>query len=255
MPHEQLHECDLFLMSSHTSYHANNALRSFARQGSRNIHGWGIGSYIGSNANVVRYEKPAMDELDVSDTFKVAMESISGPIILGHLRLASRGNVIPQNNHPFKLSFLGYEWLMIHNGTARNSSLVDYNERLLLESDNDSARVFEYIRREMIRYYASDYRKSLIESCRYAYASLLNEDPQGKYNIILSNGHLSFAFTHHRPFYLLRREKEAGDSAILSTLKLTENEDWVTFEKLPGKKAKMLVFSGPTLIMNGDVPK
>ena len=83
--------------------------------------------------------------------------------------------------------------------------------------------------------------------------ALLEADP-GKFNVILTNGHISFVFIHHRPFYVLHREKKAGDVALVSTLKLTAEEEWVKFDVKQGKKAKMLVFNGPMLILNGDIP-
>jgi len=251
------HECDLFLLSSHQDYFANSALTRFAGRGSRNIHGWGIAGYHRGRANVLRSADPAMDRCggDLSREFYMATKAVSSSIILGHLRFLSAGKVSEFNNHPFKLSFLGYDWTMVHNGTAiSHETLVPHNERLLLESDNDSARIFEFLRKRIIEYYLRDSRKSLIEGCRKAYADLLETDG-GEFNIILSNGHISFVFIHHRTFYLLNRKKEMGDAALLSTLRLTDDEEWIAIEERQNKEAKMLVFSGPSLIFNGDIPR
>lgn len=96
----------------------------------------------------------------------------------------------------------------MHNGTARQyGSLIPHEERLLVESDNDSATVFEFMRRRTMDYCLQDHRKSLIEGCRATYSDLLEADPEGKFNIIISNGYLSFVFIHWRPFYILNREK------------------------------------------------
>lgn len=251
----QTHECDLFLLSSHQRYYADRILSEFARRGERNFHGWGIGSYINGNAKVIRTDEPAFNH-NLSREFSVAISAVSSPIILGHLRLTSRGSIHPENNHPFKLHFLNYDWLLIHNGSAyKHDSLIPFDERLLLESDNDSARIFEFLRQRIISYYLSGHKRSLIEGCRSAYTDLLNADPNGSFNVMLTNGYISFVFIHWRPFYLLNREKDAGDTALLSTIKLTENEDWIEINPQPRKKARMLVFSGPTLIYNGGIPK
>jgi predicted glutamine amidotransferase len=94
---------------------------------------------------------------------------MTGSTILGHLRLTSRGRTRRENNHPFRLHFLGYDWLLVHNGSARNhESLVPADERLLTESDSDTPRVFEFLRREIIRQFLSSPRTSLIVSCRNA---------------------------------------------------------------------------------------
>lgn len=247
------HECDLFLLSSHQPYYGDRILPSFARNGRRNMDGWGIGSYVDGHAQVLRRAEPAVQGENLSAEFAVAVEAVSSPIILGHLRLTSRGSQRRENNHPFRLNFLGYDWLLIHNGSARRHvQLVPPDERLLRESDNDTARAFEFLRREIMAYLSRPQR-SLIEACRTAYTKLLEAD-QGRFNLILSNGHLTFVFIHWRPFYLLHRVKQTGNVALVSTLKLTTEEEWLPFEPLAGKKAKLLVFSGPTLVLNGDIP-
>ncbi len=255
MPNEH-HECDLFLLSSHSKYHANQSLFNFATLGRRNINGWGIGYYQDNEARVIRTEHPAIAENEgiISNEFKVASEVISSPTILGHLRFTSRGTNIRENNHPFKLSYLDYNWLFIHNGSAsRGAELVARDRRLLINSNNDSPRIFEFMREKMIDYTMRSPKRSLIEAARYAFKQLLQKDPNGKFNIILSNGHISFVFIHWRPFYLLHREKDMGCTRIISTLKLNNDEEWVEINKAAGKDAKMLVFNGPTLIMNGDL--
>lgn len=254
MPAEnESHECDLFLMSSHRPYVGDRILPAFARRGAANRDGWGIGSYVDGRARVLRREQPAAENGSLGEEFAIAVEAVSSPIVLGHLRLTSRGHTRRVNNHPFQLNFLGYDWLLIHNGTARNADrLVPPNERLLTESDSDTPRVFEFLRREIIAYLGGP-RKSLIEACRSAYVKLLEAD-SGGFNLVLSNGHLSFAFIHHRPFFLLHREKDTGDVALVSTLMLTPEEDWVKFIPREDKLARMLVFSGPTLAFNGNVP-
>ena len=257
---DEFHECDLFLMTSHRGYYANSALAEFARRGQRNINGWGIGSFKDGKANVIRSSdaalSPSIAGEDLSREFNVAIQTVSTDVILGHLRLASRGATNKLNNHPFQLPFLGYDWLLIHNGTARkNLQLVPNDQWLITDSNSDTPRVFEYLRRKAIDYFESSPKKSLIEALRSAYTSLLSEDSDGSFNLILSNGYLSVAFIQRRPFHLLRREKDQGDAVLLSTLRLSKEEDWVEFKPSRRKHAKMLVFSGPTLIFNGDIPR
>lgn len=246
------HECDLFLLTSHRSYTADRALPNFARLGARNVHGWGIGWYRGQQARVIRRATPATNGGTLSGEFLASLETISGPVLLGHLRLTSRGATRQENNHPFRLSFLGYDWLLIHNGTARRNDLVPADQRILTESDNDTARVFEFLQSRVVEYVANP-KHGLMEACKKAFAALLDADPDGLFNLILSNGNLTFALTHWRPFYLLHREKDSGDAALLSTIRLTNNEEWLPFEHLANKRAKMLVFSGPSLLLNTDI--
>jgi len=255
---DHIHECDLFLLSSYHSYYANNILEEFASLGRRNVNGWGLASYDNEGrANILRSALPAFEETtgDLSREFYVASRAVSSALILGHLRLSSRGSDEVYNNHPFRLNFLENDWTLIHNGTARYPDrLVLPEERILTESDNDSARVFEFMRKKIIAYYTASTKKSIIEACRFAYKELISNH-EGKFNIVISNGFISFVFIHFRPFYLLNREKERGHVSLLSTIKLTDGEEWLEINKRGSKQAKMLVFSGPLLIFNGDIPR
>ena len=46
----------------------------------------------------------------------------------------------------------------------------------------------------------------------------------------MSDGSMYYAFAHYlgKPMYFLRREKEYGGAMLVSTQKLTEDEDWKT---------------------------
>jgi predicted glutamine amidotransferase len=204
---------------------------------------------------VVRRATPAVEREQPSTEFAVAAEVVSSPTILGHLRFTSRGQSCVENNHPFRLDFLGYQWLLVHNGTARrHAELVPPAERRLADANSDTPRVFEFLRRQIMDYCEARPQHSLIEACRRAFGKLVAFDPRGTFNLILSNGHLTFVFVHWRTFYLLHRPKQTGNVALISTLKLTDHEEWIEVNKLPTKQAKMLVFGGPSLVFNGDIP-
>ena len=244
-------------MSSHQPYEAERSLRLFATHGCNNRDGWGVGYFFDSVAEVRKSSQPTIEDRQAqagfSAEFGQALREANSQVIVGHLRLASRGGIEAVNNHPFKLNFAGYDWLFAHNGTARNpEQLVRPADRILTESTCDSARVFEFLRARIVEYMAAGPLKSLICAVRRAYEELLGMD-NGSFNVLLSNGHLSFACLHHRQFYLVQRSKELGNTVLLSTLKLNDHERWQRVGVVRSYAAKMLVFSGHTLIYNGDI--
>ena len=181
------HECDLFLMSSHHAYIADRILPQFAIRGQGNIHGWGIGTYSNGKATVIRSADLVYNYDSEGGTlnreFAEAVKTASSPIIIGHLRLACSGSVQPQNNHPFKLNFMGYDWLLIHNGIASDGvTLVHHDDYLLPESDSDTPRIFEFMKSRIEEYCLHDPQKSLIEACRYAFIKLIEIDKWGGFN-------------------------------------------------------------------------
>ena len=65
--------------------------------------------------------------------------------------------------------------------------------RILTESDSDTPHV-SILASRIIEYMAASPKHGLIEACRRAYRELLQQEPNGKLNLIMSNGHLSFCF-------------------------------------------------------------
>lgn len=217
-------------------------------RGDRNRSGWGLGLYDGRTARVVRDAAPALKQGRLSGRFADQIEKAESAIILGHLRLATRGRVSQENNHPFHLHFLGHDWLFAHNGSAHRDDLVQPERRLLLEATVDTARVFEFIRHELVGWLEDQPTRSLVGGVRRAFRRLLQADPDGSYNLLLSNGDVTFALVHWRPFYLLRREKEPDGVLLLSTLQLTEGEPWqeIGLDRGP----RLLIVSGDRLLLN-----
>ncbi len=80
---EGLHECDLFLLSSHHSYYANRSLGNFARLGRSNMDGWGVGYYLNGGANVLRSAEPAFEGMTLSGSlsreFTMTIRAVSSP--------------------------------------------------------------------------------------------------------------------------------------------------------------------------------
>lgn len=160
------HNCDLFFLSSHSGYYADQSLTEFALLGNRNVHGWGVGAFLNGKPHIIKSRESALSHGDLSKEFTTAIRATAGTVILGHLRLTSQGSTKLENNHPFMLPFLGSSSLLIHNGTSRNHEiLVPPHDRILLDATNDTPRIFEFLRAKMIEYSCSNPRRSLIESC------------------------------------------------------------------------------------------
>lgn len=242
------HECDLFLLSSRGAHRAPHALRHFALRGAANHDGWGLGAFRDGRATVLRSHRPATQAQATTAEFAAAAAASESPVLLGHLRWASCAAVRPENNHPFQLHFLGRDWLFAHNGTASRRDLVPAERRLLPESDVDSARVFELVREAMIAHLDERPSRSVVGAVRHAFRSLLAADPDGTFNLLLSNGDETFVLVHHRRFWVTRREKEPAGVLLLSTLRLTEGERWTPIACRP--EPRLLVVSGDRLLLN-----
>jgi len=234
--------CDLLTISSRTAYKASYSLPDFAVCGERNCDGWGVGYFREDGTAQVRKSShaaydPEHDTLDAA-LVKLAKETRS-QYFLGHVRFTSCGETCDQNCHPFKLSFLGRDWLFAHNGTCREIVKYESPNDSVPDATNDSARVFEYLRDRILKRYAPSGpgARSLFGALTDATLELINEydSPDGRgdnFNYVLCDGQLLFVFMHHRPFYMLHRAKERADALILTTCGgedgggLTDAEAW-----------------------------
>lgn len=69
-------------------------------------------------------------------------EIMASPILIGHTRMASRGELSLRNTHPFPIK----EWICAHNGTIQNSfSLMGINIKLMAQGETDSEEAFCYL--------------------------------------------------------------------------------------------------------------
>jgi glutamine amidotransferase len=107
--------------------------------------GWGIGYYIGGDAERVRSPRSALGD----SAFQTLAETIRARTLLAHVRQASMGTVAESNCHPF----LYGRWMFAHNGTIAgfpavherlNASLPDHL-RPRIAGDTDSEHAFYLI--------------------------------------------------------------------------------------------------------------
>lgn len=110
--------CQLLAISSPYPVQVNDAFRRFARHGSPDCpdhDGWGIAYYQEGDVRVVRDSKPAACS---SWAGFVKGLSVQSPLVIGHLRHASAGDVALRNTHPFVRELGGRYHIFAHNGTV-----------------------------------------------------------------------------------------------------------------------------------------
>jgi len=220
------------------------------------VHRWGIGFYFPDGSAHV--EKSA-EEAWVSQGYEMLARSVKSHIIVAHLRLASRGDICDRYCHPFKLHFLGRDWLFAHNGDCR--SIINYQTsgaRIEGTESHDSPRIFEYLRDRILEYLRARPTRRLFGAVRRATQRLLREYPDGTFNFLLTNGNVLFAHVdrrhpRNRALYVLRREKGDRLALLVTTVPNLTSEDWVSFAPTGRHRRKLLMISDGELLYNGDI--
>jgi len=213
--------CELFGLSCNRKDRATFSLPLFARYHEPYWHGWGIGYYEGSYARVVRNT----DDPNYSLSFRRTVQNARSNIIIAHIRLATSGEVCPENCHPFRFRYLERDWLFAHNGT------IDIDYPSYVGGDSDSARAFSFMIDKIEEYLSRGRFRGIYPAVKYATRRLLEEAGRNRrLNYLLTDGNALFVFCNYRRMFMLRREKDYGGAILISTQKLTD-ENWVEIPK------------------------
>ena len=108
--------CDLFAYCSRMPARVRLEFREFARHGgphARNPDGWGAAYYEGVDAHVLREPRPATRSAFVQ---VLERHDFDSPLVVAHIRRASRGDVALVNTQPFSRELLGRRHVFAHNG-------------------------------------------------------------------------------------------------------------------------------------------
>jgi predicted glutamine amidotransferase len=242
--------CDLFVLSAGEDYSAPKSLPLFAKHASSNMDGWGIGYFKKYEAFVEKSADKAYVAGRVHDGFQRLARVVNSRIILCHVRLQTSGPVDECHAHPFVLEFGGHHWLFAHNGQAPAVEKYRTLGSPIEGAQSDSARTFEFLRDRMTSYFHSPPQPipTLFKAVHLCTAQLLEEYP-GNYNYLLTNGWVTFAFTNHRRFMMLRGSRKLEGGLMLTTLKRgLSDENWMRIARSTNRQGLLLMISGTDII-------
>jgi len=245
--------CDIFALSSGVNYTAHEYLPIFAEKSKNNMNGWGIGFFRDNIALIEKSSEQVYNQEQVHESFQRLARVVDSRIIVSHISCPLSGGRHTAHNHPFSLSFLDHVWLFVHVGLIDEIENYKTTNEPRIEVDVYSARVFEYLRDQLISYLRYTPYGSLGRSLVKSIKNMISQYP-GRYAFFLANESVLFAFCNFRQFMLLREAERFGNSLILTSIKegLSEKE-WISISPAPDTLGKLLVVAGPDLLYLGDV--
>lgn len=215
--------CELLGLAFNEPVTVGISFRGFRHRGADNPHGWGLAWFRGGRPEIRKEPAPA-DESDAA--VAVQKMSISSPIFIGHVRLASCGNQTPANTHPFHHELQGTPVVFAHNGTLRNLPRPTHFGPVG-ETDSEQALCVLLSRMQEEKVPFSDFAR--IENL----LQKLNES--GTMNVLFSNGAELFVYRDKEGYNgLCLTHREVPFQAI--TL---QDEDWtvdLSEEKRPSER-------------------
>ena len=245
--------CDILAISAGYNYTPKNYLPIFAEKGSKNMNGWGIGFFREDQALVEKSAEQVFSDQQVHESFQRLARVIDSRIIIVHVNCPKSGGHHSAQLHPFKLTFLDHDWLFAHVGVVEKIDNYQTEGTPRLEADVFTARIFEYLRDQLILLHHKNPYISVYIALRIAIQELLDDYP-GNYAFFLANESFLFAFCNSRPLMVLKESESMGDILLVTSigegLSLT---DWHPITPDPQTLGELLVIAGPDVLYAGDV--
>ncbi|MFC1788451.1 class II glutamine amidotransferase [Thermodesulfobacteriota bacterium] len=245
--------CDILAISAGYNYTPKEYLPIFAEKGSENINGWGIGFFREDQALVEKSEEQVFSGQQVHESFQRLARVIDSRIIIVHVNCPKSGGRHSAQLHPFKLSFLDHDWLFAHVGVVEKINEYQTDGTPRLEVDVYTARIFEYLRDQLILLHRKNPYISVYIALRIAIQKLLADYP-GDYSFFMANESFLFAFCNFRQLMVLKESESMGDIFLVTSVREGLSRiDWHPIAPDPQSLGELLVIAGPDVLYAGDV--
>ena len=245
--------CDILAISAGYNYTPKKYLPIFAKKGSENMNGWGIGFFREDHALVEKSEEQVFSNQQVHESFQRLARVIDSRIIIVHVNCPKSGGRHSAQLHPFKLSFLDHDWLFAQVGVVENINAYQTTGTHRLKVDVNTARIFEYLRDQLVLLHHKNPYISIYIALRIAIQKLLNDYP-GDYTFFLANESFLFAFCNFSQIMVLKESENMGDILLVTSVREgLSRTDWHPITPDPQSQGELLVIAGPDVLYAGEV--
>jgi predicted glutamine amidotransferase len=245
--------CDILAISAGYNYTPRKYLPVFAEKGKDNMDGWGVGFFRDDKALVEKSSDQVFIQQEVHDGFQRLARVIDSRIIISHVTCPKTGGRHSVHRHPFSLFFLDHSWLFAQIGVVESIAEYCTTEEPGLAVDVYPARIFEYLRDQMVLLHRQNFYISLYTALRISIQKLLSDYP-GDYAFFLANESVLFAFCNFRQFMLFKESETMRDVLLITSIEdgLSQS-NWQPIVPDAESKGELLVIAGPDVLYAGDV--
>jgi predicted glutamine amidotransferase len=245
--------CDILAISAGYNYTPQKYLPIFAEKGKENMNGWGIGFFREDQALVEKSSEQVFVKDQVHESFQRLARVIDSRIVISHVNCPKSGGHHSAQLHPFTLTFLDHNWLFAHVGVVEK--IIEYQTSNIprLEADVFTARIFEYLRDQLVLLNHKNPYISVYIALRIAIQKLIDDYP-GDYTFFLANESFLFAFCNFRQLMVLKASESMGDILLLTSIREGLSRiDWHPITPDPQSQGELLVIAGPDVLYAGEV--
>ena len=182
--------CEIFCFNSNTPKQVNECLQCFYNHSEEHPDGWGLAN-MQSDEFVIDKEPV---KASCSEHLKnILSNPVIGKNVFAHIRLATVGEIISPNCHPFtEADGNNRSWMLIHNGTIFDyPELDEYKDKET--GDTDSERILLYIIDKVDEF---ERKKGALSTIKERF-NLLNQivrdlSKNNKLNLMIYDGDLTY---------------------------------------------------------------
>ena len=227
--------CELLAISSEEPIKTNKYLKTFYNHSKHHPHGWGLAVKDKNKYIIEKEPQKANDSIKLKEMLE---KDILTDNLIAHIRLATLGNMVIENCHPFfKKDNLGRTWLLMHNGTIFDGEKLEKYKKIQ-EGESDSERILLYII-DQINHTKSHSSTELLKLLDNLITNLAKNN---KLNIMLLCNDLIIVHANYKnSLYYLKKPK-----TLLVSTKALSDEKWQLLEinKIIGFKKGKIIYKG-----------
>lgn len=217
--------CELFCFNSNKPKQLNRYLECFYSHSDEHPHGWGL-AIVQSGKFVVNKEPV---KAKCSPNLKnILSRPITGKNVFAHIRLATVGQMMSCNCHPFiETDANNRSWMLLHNGTIFDyPGLEDYRDKE--NGDTDSERILLFIIDKINEFEKAKGSLSTTEERFNLLVDLIEDLSKGnKLNLMIYDCDLTYIHTNMREsLYYLKNE----DGFLVASSPLDDDKNWKEVE-------------------------
>ena len=217
--------CEIFCFNSNTPKQVNECLECFYNHSDQHPHGWGLATMQSDEFVIDKEPIKATCSQHLKD---ILSNPVVGKNVFAHIRLATVGEIISPNCHPFtEADDNNRSWMLIHNGTIFDCPELDkYKE--VGNGDTDSERILLYIIDKVNEFESTKGGLSTIKERFNLLTEIVSElSAKNKLNLMIYDGDLTYIHSNmNESLYYLKND----EGFMVATTPLTEDEGWLPVE-------------------------
>ena len=217
--------CEIFCFNSNTPKQINKCLECFYNHSEEHPHGWGLATMQSDEFVITKEPIKAACSQHLKD---ILSHPVVGKNVFAHIRLATVGEIISPNCHPFiEADDNNRSWMLIHNGTIFDYPYLD-NYKDKENGDTDSERILLYIIDRVNEFEIAKGAPSTIKE-RFSLLTEIVSDlsKNNKLNLMIYDGDLTYIHSNMRgTLYYLKNE----EGFLIASTPLTDDKDWKEVE-------------------------